>query len=91
MESAPLCEAAAVPTALERAIAEKGSQGLLAKAIGFSQPSVWRWLNGTPVPAEAAIAIEKTTGIRREEIRPDLFADGSAGRTDSAPEGAAAC
>lgn len=66
-------EAAEAPTALERAIAHKGSQGLLAKAIGYSQPSVWRWLNGTPVPAEAAIAIEKSTGVPKAEIRPDLF------------------
>lgn len=77
MEAATSGEAAEAPTALERAIVEKGSQGLLAKAIGFSQPSVWRWLNGTPVPPKAAIAIEKKTGIPKEEIRPDIFGPGA--------------
>lgn len=59
--------------ALKRAVDMKGGQKPLASAIGYSQPSVWRWLNGTPVPAEAAIAIEKSTGVGKGEIRPDLF------------------
>ena len=59
--------------ALRRAIAIKGSQSALARDIGFTQGSVWRWLNGTTVPAEAAIAIERSTGVPKEDIRPDLF------------------
>ncbi|THG40415.1 transcriptional regulator [Sphingomonas olei] len=62
--------------ALQRAVDQKGSQSALARDIGFTQGSVWRWLNGTQVPAEAAIAIERSTGISKAEIRPDLFAEG---------------
>lgn len=78
MVMASQVEEAETPSALDRAITAKGSQALLAKAIGYSQPSVWRWLNGTPVPAEAAVAIEKATGISKAEIRPDLFSEGAA-------------
>ena len=60
-------------TALRRAVGLKGSQSALARDIGSTQGSVWRWLNGTPIPAEAAVAIEKATGIPRGELRPDLF------------------
>lgn len=60
--------------AVRRAVDLKGSQSALARDIGFSQGSVWRWLNGTPIPAEAAIAIEKSTGVSKSQIRPDLFA-----------------
>lgn len=59
--------------ALRRAVDLKGSQSALARDIGFTQGSVWRWLNGTPVPAEAAIAIEQTVGVPKWQIRPDLF------------------
>lgn len=59
--------------ALRKAVDLKGSQSALARDIGFTQGSVWRWLNGTQVPAEAAIAIEKSTGVLKSEIRPDLF------------------
>ncbi len=66
-------QAASALEALKRAVDFKGGQKPLASAIGYSQPSVWRWLNGTQIPAEAAIAIEKSTGVPKEEIRPDLF------------------
>lgn len=65
--------------ALRRAVDLKGSQSALAREIGFTQGSVWRWLNGTQVPAEAAIAIEKSTGVPKTELRPDIFgAEGAA-------------
>jgi DNA-binding transcriptional regulator YdaS (Cro superfamily) len=61
--------------ALRRAVDLRRSQSALARDIGFTQGSVWRWLNGTEVPAKAAIAIEKATkgAVTKEEIRPDLF------------------
>lgn len=59
--------------ALREAVDLKGSQSALARAIGFTQGSVWRWLNGTPVPAEAAKAIERETGVPKHKIRPDIF------------------
>lgn len=71
--------------ALRRAVDLKGSQSALARDIGFTQGSVWRWLNGTQVPAEAAIAIEKATGIPKSEIRPDLFGPESTDNTDPPP------
>ncbi|MCC2978885.1 YdaS family helix-turn-helix protein [Sphingomonas sp. IC4-52] len=82
MDQAPASEPM---DALRRAVDLKGSQSALAREIGFTQGSVWRWLNGTQVPAEAAIAIEKATGIRKTEIRPDLFGPEPTDNTDPPP------
>lgn len=61
-------------TPLQRAIAKAGSQAALARLTGISQPNFSRWLKaGRPVPAEAAIAIEKAVGVSRTELRPDLW------------------
>ena len=61
--------------ALERAVELAGGQSALARAIGKSQSHIWHWLKvAKRVPAEAAVAIEKATGIPRRELRPDLYA-----------------
>lgn len=61
--------------ALERAVELAGGQSALARAIGKSQSHIWHWLKvAKRVPAEAAVAIEKATGVPRRELRPDLYA-----------------
>jgi DNA-binding transcriptional regulator YdaS (Cro superfamily) len=57
------------------AIRALGSQAKLARAIGCSQPTVYRMLNGSEISAERAIAIERVTGgkVPRWKTRPDLF------------------
>jgi TorA maturation chaperone TorD len=68
--------------ALERAVELAGGQSALARAIGKSQSHIWHWLKvAKRVPAEAAVAIEKATGVTRQELRPDLYVEGK-GTTD---------
>lgn len=63
--------------ALERAVELAGGQSALARAIGKSQSHIWHWLKvAKRVPAEAAVAIEKATGVSRKELRPDLYVEG---------------
>lgn len=53
------------------------SQEQFAKLIGVSQGAVWQWLNGrSQITGERAVEIEeKTAGeVRRQDLRPDLFA-----------------
>lgn len=62
-------------TALKRAIKKANGQSELARICGVTQPSVWGWLhkrNGL-VPAEYVPAIEAATGVKRHELRPDLW------------------
>lgn len=61
-------------TAIDRAIAQVGSQSALARALGISQNAVSRWQRGVnPVPAEQVIPIEEATGISRHDLRPDIY------------------
>lgn len=68
------------PLPLARAIEIAGSQSALARLTGHSQPNISRWLrlHGGRVPAEAAVAIEKATGVSRRELRPDLWSQEAA-------------
>ena len=53
------------------AIEAAGGIGALARGLGIRQPSVSGW---SRVPAERVVAVEKMTGINREQLRPDLYA-----------------
>ncbi len=63
---------------LQRAVTIAGGQAALARLIGrgIKQPHVWNWLNSPNPdempPAEYCPAIEKTTGVKCEELRPDI-------------------
>lgn len=78
--------------ALQGAVKIAGSQSALARRIGSTQGSVWRWLNGVKVPPKAALRIEQEFGIARQTVRPDIYpppdseADNlpTAARTDNA-------
>lgn len=59
---------------VERAVEVAGSQSALARLIGTSQATVWKWLNkGLPVTAELVLKIEAQTGISRHDLRPDIY------------------
>jgi len=55
---------------LLKAIEATGSARELARRIGVSYQAVQQW---TRVPAHQIIAVEKATGVPREELRPDLY------------------
>ena len=58
--------------ALDEAAEKAGGVGALAQKLGVaaSAPSMWR-ARGR-VPAEHCPAIERETGVRCEELRPDI-------------------
>ena len=58
--------------ALDRAIAAAGGQKALGAACGVWQSAVSNWRVRGSVPAEYCPLIEKATGIRCEELRPDV-------------------
>jgi DNA-binding transcriptional regulator YdaS (Cro superfamily) len=63
--------------AVQRAVALVGSQAALARAIGKSQPAVYKWVRGHSLPTwQNAIAIERATNgrVTRHEVRPDIEA-----------------
>jgi DNA-binding transcriptional regulator YdaS (Cro superfamily) len=45
----------------------------LAKQMQVSHAAVWNWIARKKIPADRVIEIERLTGIRREELRPDLY------------------
>lgn len=62
-------------TPLEKAIASCGSEASLARACGYSQNAIWSAKRKGRVSAELAVAIERVTGVTRQELRPDLFGE----------------
>ena len=60
--------------ALDRAIAQFGTQTNLAKHIGVTTMAVSLWRK-RGVPAQRVLAIEAATGhqVSRHELRPDLY------------------
>jgi TorA maturation chaperone TorD len=56
---------------LEQAIRAVGGISELARRIGISQPSVSNW---SRVPAERVLSVEAVSGVAREILRPDLYA-----------------
>ncbi|HET7848399.1 MAG TPA: molecular chaperone TorD family protein [Pseudolabrys sp.] len=60
---------------LREAIRIAGGVTELARRIGISQPSISNW---TRVPAERVLSVEAATGIARNVLRPDLYAEAGA-------------
>lgn len=57
-------------TGLEKAAAVVGSKWKLGKALGLSKAAIYFWKE---IPVKHLAAIEKLTGVPREELRPDIF------------------
>lgn len=57
--------------ALRAAIEATGGQRHLARLLSVSQPTVHGWLKSA-APATRCAAIEAASGIRCEDLRPDL-------------------
>ena len=57
---------------MEKAITKAGNQSALAVLIGVSPQAVSNWMVRQNVPAEHCPNIEKATGVRCEELRPDV-------------------
>jgi TorA maturation chaperone TorD len=55
---------------LRLAINAAGGIGALARSLGIKQPSVSAWVK---IPADRVLAVESSTGVRREQLRPDLY------------------
>jgi transcriptional regulator with XRE-family HTH domain len=45
----------------------------LAEKLELSPSSLSRWETGKKVPAEAVKRVAEVTGLKRKEIRPDLY------------------
>ncbi len=60
---------------LERAKRAAGGATALARHLGLTKQAVVQWKR---VPPAHVVAIEQLTGIRREELRPDVFGEGEA-------------
>lgn len=82
-EKAPVinyCFAMSKKTPLEKAVVKAGGQKKLAEQIAqatgkkIAQGHVWAWLNVThKTPAELCQIVEALTGVKKEELRPDVF------------------
>ncbi len=59
-------------SALESAIAAAGGQTKLADMIGVRQSAVSNWMARGAIPEDQCAAIERATGIRCEDLRPDV-------------------
>lgn len=48
----------------------RGTASRIAKACGINREAVWNWKR---VPAEHVLAVEYVLGIKRYDIRPDIY------------------
>jgi DNA-binding transcriptional regulator YdaS (Cro superfamily) len=58
--------------ALDDAIRARGGYAEVARLLGVSRQSVYKWVYRR-VPAERVAEVEWVTGIPRERLRPDIF------------------
>jgi DNA-binding transcriptional regulator YdaS (Cro superfamily) len=52
--------------------ARRGLMAEIARVLGLTKGAVWKW---RVVPAERVLAIERISGIPRQQLRPDLYPD----------------
>ncbi len=55
----------------------------IAKELGVTRGAVAKW---SRIPAGRVIAVERVTGISREELRPDLYPAAASEREASSEE-----
>lgn len=58
------------PPILLHAADKLGSMAELARGLGVSRQALYQWER---IPAERVIDVERLTGVRRQELRPDLY------------------
>jgi len=56
--------------ALKRAIKEAGGQAEFARLMGITAQAVSQW---DEVPPLRVLAVERISGVSRQELRPDLY------------------
>lgn len=60
--------------ALQQLLAMAGTQSDLARALGVSQPTVWKWLQSSKrLPADFVLKASELYGIPPYVLRPDLY------------------
>lgn len=69
---APSVQATEESLALDEAIAKAGGVGALAARINVAASAPSMWKSRGRVPAEHCPAIERETGVRCEQLRPDV-------------------
>lgn len=57
-------------TPVGKAIAAVGTASELARRLDITVQSIQQWKT---IPAKRLLAVEKATGVPRQELRPDLF------------------
>jgi DNA-binding transcriptional regulator YdaS (Cro superfamily) len=61
------------------------TQAQFGAPLGVSKATVLRWEEGRiRIPADRVVEIERHTGIPRESLRPDLYADKGTAPNESA-------
>lgn len=51
-----------------------GSDSQLARDLGLTQPTIWRWMKQTKqMPAEYVLSAEELYGVSRHLLRPDIY------------------
>ena len=45
----------------------------IARQMGLSRQSIYKWKNSTPVPDSRLLDLEKITKIPRHRLKPSLF------------------
>lgn len=68
-----------------------GSDSQMARDLGTTQPTIWRWCNqAKQLPAEYVLKAEQLYAVSRHDLRPDIYPrnyppapDSAAARGDS--------
>jgi DNA-binding transcriptional regulator YdaS (Cro superfamily) len=66
----------------ERIVSTRGMAAHIARELGLSAASLSQWRKRQKIPAEQVLAVERVTGIPKEELRPDLYLPKSEGGTN---------
>lgn len=68
---------------LDTAIRAAGSRRKLANLLGISAQAISQWRQ---IPVGRCLALERATGIPRQQLRPDVFEGLSAGAASAEQE-----
>lgn len=60
-------------SAIEKAVKAAGSQSELARRLKVSPQAVQQWVSSGRISHKKVLEVEKQTGVKRQELRPDLY------------------